>query len=106
MRISHFASIPKSVQEKSMVGGQALVKSLASMRNFLQQTDRQTEMPIMLKAGSGGSSEMMDPMLDAMQNEGNQGFMMANILTNNIIGDAMELIEEDNAPNDEDMSRD
>jgi len=60
----------------------------------------------MLKAGSGGSSEMMDPMLDAMQNEGNQGFMMANILTNNIIGDAMELIEEDNAPNDEDMSRD
>ena len=63
-------------------------------------------MPIMLKAGSGGSSEMMDPMLDAMQNEGNQGFMMANILTNNIIGDAMELIEEDNAPNDEDMSRD
>lgn len=49
---------------------------------------------------------MMDPMLDAMQNEGSQGFMRANILTNNIIGDAMELIEEDNAPNDEDMSRD
>ena len=32
--------------------------------------------------------------------------MRANILTNNIIGDAMELIEEDNAPNEEDMSRD
>ena len=32
--------------------------------------------------------------------------MRANILTNNIIGEAMELIEEDNAPNDEDISRD
>ena len=30
----------------------------------------------------------------------------ANILTNNIIGDAMELIEEDNAPNEDDTLRD
>ena len=38
-----------------------------------------------------------------MQNDGGSGgFMRANILTNNIIGDAMELIEEDNAPNDGD----
>ena len=61
-------------------------------------------MTIMLKAGhSGGSSDVMDPMQDAMQNDGGSGgFMRANILTNNIIGDAMELIEEDNAPNDGD----
>lgn len=59
----------------------------------------------MLKAGSGGSSDVIDPMQDAMNDGGSGGFMRANILTNNIIGDAMELIEEDNAPNDDDKEQ-
>ena len=99
MRVTYYSEVTTSFQ-KGMDGGQSLVRSLASMKNFLQQTDRQTEMSIALKAGSMGGSN--DTAFDSDQNEGSGGYMRANIQSNNIIGDALDLIEEDNVMQDGD----
>lgn len=62
MRVTLFAEAPVSFQN-GRYGGDAMVRSLSALRNYVQQTDRATEMPIVLKQGSTvGSTGNSDDM--------------------------------------------
>jgi hypothetical protein len=61
MRVTLFAEVPISFQ-KGRFGGDAFVRSLSALKNYIQQTDRAIEMPILLKQGSVGSTGNSDDM--------------------------------------------
>lgn len=94
MRVSVYAESPVSFQ-KGRYGGEALVRSFSALRNYVQQTDRATEMPIVLKQGNTiGSTGNSDDM------GGRTGSLMNARLSNqNFISDALDLIEEDQGNN-------
>ena len=71
MRVTLYAEAPISFL-KGRFGGEALVRSLSGLRNYVQQTDRATEMPIVLKQGSSvgstGDSEDMGGRTGSLMN--------------------------------------
>ena len=91
MRVTFLTQVKKSfTKARNGAGAEFLVKSVGSLRNWLQQKDRQTELPIAIRQEQVNKPQSPD---NSVQNR-------AVITTNDFfITDALELIEDDAANN-------
>lgn len=79
MRVTFLGQV-MSGYHKIRNGGEYLVKSIAALKNFIQQTDRQSEMPMIVKES---------------------GENILKLYSHNLIEDALDLIEDGGIDGDE-----
>ena len=68
-----------------------MIKSIGTLKNMIQESDRSTEMPILLKQASFlGGQEEQEQESSMLKN-----VIRANLDSRNLINEAIDLIEED-----------
>ena len=100
MRVTYLAQVKRGYQcGRGGQGGQLIVQSLAALRNYIQQSDRSSELPLEIKQeGSVGHhvlpSSLPDPQMPAT-NPNNQPGNRAFIAQKDFITDAIELMQDE-----------